>query len=60
MDRIVDFDAEECPQCGETTFTVDADDPELLTDGDSVTCKCGARGFVACDSETSPYIIWKD
>lgn len=62
MERVVEFDSEECPECGNQVLTVDAEDPELLTDGDAVKCDgCdGApHGFIACDSETPIHIIWK-
>ena len=30
MERIVEFESEECPECGSQSLTVDAEDPELL------------------------------
>ena len=62
MERLVEFESEECPECGSQVLTVDAEDPELLTDGDAVKCEgCDGmpHGFIACDSETPVRIIWK-
>lgn len=61
----IDWPHDDCEQCGHMPLVLTAaeqrDGGVWVGDGDPVMCpECEARGWISCDAETDPWVIWED